>query len=415
MIVMKKLILFFSLFATSVLYAQPQNIYIDPSKTIGTSVSKIFDAVSFIPLETTKQSTFGTINSLVVSENLFIILDKETNGIFFFDKSGKFISKYKIKRYRIRDIQLDRAKNALLIYSFNKNYNVPSTRVQQFLSKGTKKNISKFVKATYYYLDDVVAKRTEDIKDFLYAFTSPVVFNDNKFATSFIKAKKDSKDTLDYQLKLIDQNKVAQTYFPYNKKTESVYYFYGAAQCEIMPTQIDSTLFVTRPFQYSIYTLTPHTLKENYKLILPIANAIPASFFEKKFTRKGEMDDFRMLNRNLAANINNIYSFSDLLFFTINLFNGNNRYVMDKSKNLIYDYNKMSADSTSYFLNVSNTIKSFDRHSLYTTLSAKSILNNSRAIKFISESNNELLKNFVSKNKATDNPIIIQLKTKTTL
>ena len=412
---MKKILFLFSLFAAVNVYAQPQNIYIDPSKTIGTSVSKVFDEVVFTPLETTKRSTFGSMSSLVVTDHLFIILDKETDAIFFFNKKGSFIDKYRIKRYRIRDIQFDRAKNALLIYSFNKNYNVSSAKVQDYISNGTKKNINKFVKATYYYLDDIKAEKTEDIKDFVYAFTTPIPFNNNKFATSFIKAKKDSKDTIDYQLKLIDNKTIAQRYFPYNKKTESIFYFYGGAQCEIMPTQNDSTLLITRPFQYSIYTLTPHTLKEDYKLILPIANAIPASFFEKKFTRKGEMDDYKTLNSSQAYSINTVYSFAHHLFFTINRFRGNNRYVMDKSKFLIYDYNKMSADSASYFINVSNTIKSFDANNLYTAISPKSLLNNFKAKEFIATSQNEVLKNFIARNKDTDNPIIIQLKTKTSL
>lgn len=392
--------------------AQAKTLYIDPSKTIGASASRIFDDIKFIPLETTKKSTFGAIRQLVVTDSLFIVLDGDTDALYFFNKRGRFLQRYRIKRYRIRDIQLDRTKNALLIFSLNKNYNIPSVTVQEYLEPDSQKDISKFAKATWFYLDNVAAARTEDLKNFRYAFTNPVRFDKNKFAASFIKAKRNARDTLDYQLKIIDQSTVLQNYFPYNKKTESVYYYAGASQCSIIPTQNDSVLFVTRPFQYEIYTLTPSAISESYKLMLPMDNAVPASFFNTGFSSRGEMDTYKMEHPSYAHKIENVISFKNLMFFDLNLFKGYNRYLFDNKSNLIYDYNKISSDSTSYFLPVSGVIKSFDEEHIYLSLSAKSMFNAKKASEYRNPQYDEVLTRFFATRKETDNPVLIQLKPK---
>ncbi|MBZ4189841.1 6-bladed beta-propeller [Niabella sp. 3A5MI-3] len=392
--------------------AQSKTLYIDPGKTVGAPASRIFDDVTFIPLETTKKSVFGAIKQLVVTDSLFIVLDGDTNALYFFSKKGKFLLKYRIRRYRIRDIQLDRSKNALLIFSLNKNYNIPSNRVQEYLEPDSQKDISKFAKATRFYLDNVAATRTEDLKNFRYAFTNPVRFDRDKFAASFIKAQKNSRDTLDYQLKILSNAEVLQSYFPYNKKTESVYYFAGGSQCSIMPTQNDSVLFVTRPFQYEIYTLTPSAVTESYKLILPMDNAIPASFFDVGFSSRGEMDTYKMEHPSYAGKIENVVGFNNLMFFDLNLFKGYNRYIFDNKSNLIYDYNKITPDSSSCFLPVSGVIKSFDEAHIYLSLSAKSMFGAKKSSEYRNPQYDDVLTRFFATRKETDNPVLIQLKPK---
>lgn len=392
--------------------AQSKTLYIDPSKTVGAPASRIFDDIRFIPLETTRKSIFGAIRQLVVTDSLFIILDNDTNALYFFSKQGKFILKYKIKRYRIRDIQLDRTKNALLIFSINKNYNIPSVKVQEYLESDSQKDISKYAKATWFFLDDVMAEKTEDLTNFRYAFTNPVRFDKDKFAASFIKAKRSNRDTLDYQLKIINNTDVLQNYFPYNKKTETIYYFSGASQCSIIPTQNDSVLFITRPFLYEIYKLTPSSIQETYKLMLPMDNAIPASFFNMNFSSRGEMDTYKMEHSSYASKIENVISFNNLLFFDLNLFRGYNRYIFDNKTNLIYDYNKITPDSSSYFLPVSGTIKGFDSSHIYLSFSAKTMLNSKKSNEYRSPQYNNVLTNFFTNGKESNNPVLIQLKPK---
>src|SRR3954467_7786076 len=63
---------------------------IDPLNSFGGSASEVFETANYIPLETTKESLFGSIDQLEVTDQYFIILDQNTNCILFFKKDGKY-------------------------------------------------------------------------------------------------------------------------------------------------------------------------------------------------------------------------------------------------------------------------------------------------------------------------------------
>jgi hypothetical protein len=93
---MKKILLILILLAASILTnAQATTLRIDPSSARGGTVSQLFDEVNFIPLETIKESLFGRIDQLEVTDKYFVILDDNTNSILIFDKTGKFHAKIK--------------------------------------------------------------------------------------------------------------------------------------------------------------------------------------------------------------------------------------------------------------------------------------------------------------------------------
>lgn len=50
----------------------------------------LFDNATYIPLETTRQNTFGEISRMEVTKDYFIISDEQLNAIVFFFKNGKF-------------------------------------------------------------------------------------------------------------------------------------------------------------------------------------------------------------------------------------------------------------------------------------------------------------------------------------
>src|SRR6476469_787262 len=72
-----------------------QTIRLDPENAIGGNASDIFSEVTFIPLETTSESLFGSISQLEITDEYYIILDRSTNSILIFTKAGKFHSKIK--------------------------------------------------------------------------------------------------------------------------------------------------------------------------------------------------------------------------------------------------------------------------------------------------------------------------------
>src|SRR5690606_28131365 len=111
--------------------------------------------VNYIPLETTKKSVFGRIRQLLVSADYFIIWDADTNFIYFFDKKGKFVKKYRPPNCTIKSIQLDKERNALFISGSNKNYNFSPAEVEKMMEDPTNKSFARFTWSAFYDLGDI--------------------------------------------------------------------------------------------------------------------------------------------------------------------------------------------------------------------------------------------------------------------
>ena len=52
--------------------------------------NELFSSIEYLPLETTPESFFGTIDQLELTDDQIIILDKKTRGVYVFDKTGNF-------------------------------------------------------------------------------------------------------------------------------------------------------------------------------------------------------------------------------------------------------------------------------------------------------------------------------------
>ncbi len=89
--------LLFLLFIHTMAWGQSeQRLLIDPLYARGGTISELVDEVTFIPLETTKESTFGIAQRIQSSNSSFSFYDVTTNAIFIFYKNGKFRSKIEV-------------------------------------------------------------------------------------------------------------------------------------------------------------------------------------------------------------------------------------------------------------------------------------------------------------------------------
>jgi 6-bladed beta-propeller len=117
-------------------YLSAQNITtlrIDPDNARGGTASQIFDSLQFIPLETTKESLFGSIDQLEVTDSLFFILDIRSRSVLIFRRDGslhariisdgpnKYFGYFALDRKANRIIIDNNYANGLLVYDFNGN------------------------------------------------------------------------------------------------------------------------------------------------------------------------------------------------------------------------------------------------------------------------------------------------------
>lgn len=409
---------------SGIVFAQPGPITLDPSRATDTSFFSVFDEAEVIPLQTNRQSVFGFIKQLVVTGKYFIVLDTDTDAVLFFDKNGNYVTKYKNKlaRYSISFIQWDRSSDALLVFSRNKNYDLPAQKLQHLLSSGSQEDITKLVRAARIRMGDAGNISTEELKSKAVFLTDPVCLGNGQFAYSFINANARNADTIDYQLRIADGTKMLKAFFPYNARTDSLFYGRMAFQCLVIPTLSDSVFFVTRPFHPSVYTLHPSGITESYRVVKPpgerpaFSRGIEsASFFDGPTLIVSGSRELRGNSRafNSVNDITNIVDFKQFLFFNMRQpFSDYSYYIFDKESRKIYNYEGLTADSAGFVLPVKGAVLAFDEKNIYQSRPARALLGMKKDNEKKEVSYPESLARFLRTGRKTDNPVIIRLKPK---
>lgn len=407
-------IVIIGLLTTFCAIGQPQKLYFEPTYATGMPQSKLFSEVKYIPLETTKESLFGRIYRLIATKDYFIVFDRDTDAIYFFDKNGRFVKKYTYKGYQIRSISYDENKNALFISGLNKNYNPSQKEVQAAIDNPINNSSIKYSQAIYYDLKDVKAEKTRVLKNFEIVMANPHQFNKDQWVYSYIYANKAWKDAEDYELKIYDGKETIGAFFPYNRKTSSIYYS-SPERISFFKTSDPSTLLFTRPYHYTIYQLSPDSVKELYTVIMPAANTIPNSFFTENFDSRSKLEDYKMKNSGFVWGIDNVIELEDYLFFSLDFFRSfrERNFLFDKKSKQFINLSKITSDSTNAFLPAMGySIQYHDQDFLYTSISSASMFQNKESNAARNPVYDAALKNYFENGKSADNPVIIALRLK---
>jgi hypothetical protein len=83
-----------------------RTLRIDPTTARGAAASQVFEEIKFIPLETTKESLFGSIHQFRIADGNYVIWDYDTKAILIFNKDGKY--KAKINASKIKQDPADK-------------------------------------------------------------------------------------------------------------------------------------------------------------------------------------------------------------------------------------------------------------------------------------------------------------------
>ncbi|MFT3903838.1 MAG: 6-bladed beta-propeller [Niabella sp.] len=397
------------------LCAQPKMLYFDPQTAVGGSVGNMLTDVEYIPLETTKESLFGDIAFLVVTDKYIVVYDRDTNRLYFFDKQGKFIKRYEDNKTTIRHLQYDAVKNALLIYDIKKSYNLSQKELQDLNENPRAKDVSKFAGAYYYYLEDVRKERIEKVRNFRYVLANPVLFDKDKFVSGALYANKNAKDSIAYELKVIGSDgNVLQNYLPYNQHNANVYAV-NPGNIRFFKTARPDSLLFTRPYHYSFYALTPGGVKELYKLILPMGISVPEAFEETPFKNGFELDEYRARNNSFAWGIKRLLPYGQYLFFELDIFRNarNSSFLYDTNKGTVYNLSKIASDSTNTYLPLwGNPVYNFDDGYTYTYQSSLSMFGNMKEMASKTPQYPPVLKTYFDNSKESANPVIVRFKIK---
>ncbi len=386
-----------------------QTLYFDPNSTIGAPASRVFESISYIPLETTRQSLFGQISRLAVTPQYFIIFDFDTQGLYFFDRSGKFIKKFKDDKYTIASMQLMEKENALYLLQVNRNFRPTEQERDELVRNPFSKNSMKYGRSVLYGLADIQSEQITEIKGFAISMTNPHYLAPNQWAYSLVLADKDAKDSVDFELKISNGSKTLRSYFPYAKRNSS--YLSDPGNIEFYNTGQPGSLLFSRPYNYSVYQLTADSVTILYNFVLPFENTVPKTFFTKEFSSRNELRDYKQTNPAYVWRINGLVPINNFLFFSLDYQKRDRRFIFDRNSNRFYNINRISPDSSNAYLPVIGWgIQYYDKTVLYSSISSDAMFRSRDTEQHRNPVYTPLLKEYFEKSKATSNPVIIILK-----
>ncbi|KQM66330.1 hypothetical protein ASE74_07920 [Pedobacter sp. Leaf216] len=319
---------------------------IDPQTAHGAAVSQIFSEVEFIPLETTKESLFGSISQLKIMEDNYVIYDYDTKAILIFGKDGKYRAKINAS-----NIEQDKnEKNKSEFYGFipeqenNTSYIVVYAGVRIFYFDLKGKLVKKIMEKDY-----VNRHSSRDLK---FASNGTIVRPDY--------LQKQGKDSTFYELGFINKNKDSVGYFPYSSKRYDNDEFWSSGS-RYSQTAPDEILYLNY-YSYDIYKARPSKLSLAYHIIFPAANSLPRDFNSNPVYVKKRGEFFKN-NPKVFYGLSNTFLVGNNLYFKMHNFG----WDRTMKKALIYNLKTseltsiqdLEPDALSSFLPVTDASGSF--------------------------------------------------------
>lgn len=367
--------------------------HLDPDNARGGTTAQIFDSVQFVPLETSKESLFGSIDQLEVTDSLFIILDTRGRSILLFYHDGKFytrittggIDKYffwfTLDRSRKEIIATNNYAGGLLVYDLH----------GRFLRK----------------------ERCPEHLGGLYHLSGNTVWYNLQRSAGYERA-----DHILYDLCYSNgYDSIVRKIKPYNARDEGNEYNIGANPFNFSGEP--GSCMYSMPFEYTIYQLNDTGILRQYQFVFPLIYSLPRGFATDGAYRnqRGRFAYVTPGNERMITCLERPYRVGQYLLFSAvsrQLWAGadyNFAYNMDNGS--LISFSKVAGDSSTAFLPIlSNPLERIG------TVYKGKIMASVPAFRLFAVRNGldkqaglpESLKAFFSTGKRTDNPVIIQFK-----
>lgn len=257
-----------------------KELRISPQHAETKELTKLFESISYLPLQLIKGEEIDEISQLEITKNQYIILDKQQNVIFFFDKQGKFLNKISPndqhinpKYVEIRSFSIDQ-KHDLLFFN-----DIGSQYLYKFKLDGTFLDV---MEKTDFSVDQYVIYNEKVINYYNYSKSTNIILRDKE-------NKKIISTILKFDTTLFDSE---QDVFSLNK---------------ILHQSSLNESVLTLPYDYKSYSIGDNNeLFEAIKFVFPINLSLPNDFLSN-IIYKGNRFLFIKNNPSVIYCIKDVY------------------------------------------------------------------------------------------------------------
>ncbi len=334
----------------AIAYGQPTKIYLSPKAALSTGQSTLFDSLKFYPLEVNKQTEIARYSYPNISDRFFYISHYSNKKLLIYSKAGKLIKEISYKKLGESAYpRYDKAKQQMIFLFTNRQYNLTEKDLIEIKNGFDKPRNKKYYKKYVIDLNDTMysLKKAEVTAfDILGAYN----LKNDFYCTYQIHVDKDYKDSLDYEVKIYQNEKLVKAYFPYNKQNEPRYLYAQGVGAVTFESGRPDTFYITRPYTDTVYALSNDVITPKYQIVLPMENGLPKSFFETRFKNQTERDNYERNNGWWLGQIHSLIESDRYMLMNIRFFSNYGQYVYDKKTASTYDLRKVKPDSTLYNL-----------------------------------------------------------------
>ncbi len=409
---MKKLtILLLSFFALSRAMTQIKTVTlrIDPKYARGATASELFDEITYIPLESTKESTFGSAQRLQVSQHCFAFFDYSTKSVFIFDKMGKFNG-------RIGSLPMLNNTDQLAMALYNFVLNMSSEEIYVVYDVGDKKHRKRLA----------------------------VFDSHGKLLQS--RALSEEFDEMGISFAFLDSNRTifsSGNYYDKNLAPDYLYVFHNfdSLAARTLPQQASDPLNKSwhnqldqpsvssegamwyRLYDKTVYYTTAAGALNSYRFILPAAITLDSTFYGDESVLKTEqgVNVYLQKHQNFISYLSSLQKTKNLIGFSFVRYNyslPSDTYLYSLSTGTLYGNIKITPDSLCYSLPLFNAseIAGMDDGYIYLFIPSFSMFVTADANKDRPWKSNPILNAyFANAQNRKGNPVLARLKIKNTL
>jgi hypothetical protein len=384
---------------------------IDPSQAYGGYVSEYFNSVEYIPLETTKESLFGDIAQMVITDSSIVVSDLDTKSIYFFSPAGKYITKVKMKDHQmVANLSIDGESKEIVIVSYHPVLGISHAN---YTFTGTRLEHNKLLKNQSTGLTSIGG-------GYFVQFNSCYFSPDQK-----------PKDSVFYLINIYKGSELYKSLLPYNQSMKKAFCLFGGTLSGIQNNQCkNGSFYISTPYEHMLYKITKDTAFQVYQFVFPAKRVIADKIIQSNDLPY--LDSVRRNTQNsteIIVDVRNVLFYKNLLLFKLNpgkyIFNTGS--VNESQYNFIYDtvsgklvsLEHMTPDKKCFYLpllgNGMMTIMNglyFLDGSFYSAVSSLQMFTSEEKNRTNNPQYSSALKEYFRTQNRKSNPVIVRMKLK---
>ncbi|OQP60494.1 hypothetical protein A3860_33040 [Niastella vici] len=400
----------FLLLCPAILFSQDiYKLRIDPSQAYGGNISEYFDQVEYIPLETKKESLFGNIDQLIVTDESYIVYDWDTRSVLFFRPDGRFLERIKKPLNNQLSISYDSYRKIIILSIYN--LSTQKTTIELYDPVGV-----------------LVKDQAESLK--LSGESELTAFGNNYFLSQgncYLAPGRPAKDSVCYLVNIYEGDRLYRSFLPYNQtKNPGVCSIQGyTRKIKIVG---EGYFYIATPLDHIVYKISKDSAEKMFQFVFPSKRTLGKEVYTSRDRRY--IDSVRRTidnDQNIIMDVSNIFYNRKYLFFKINTrvyasylgsdINNQYNFLFDTTSGKLVSIERMLPDKRCFYLPIAdNGLKisglNYYKQNFYTALSSLTMFTEMEKTKDKNPQYPSVLQEYFKSQHRKSNPVIVKMKLK---